>query len=306
MKIYTFCDEKSALLIDGENIGVTDCNLGVFEHSGKKISLQYIPQNYERKTVSRYFETLCAYNARDLKVLPFYDSFLIVPAFRCEMSEKSAVLFYEKFEEAPLSVTVFEDAVTKLIIDYQNEVFFFDADGFFSKSKITVNLCGNILLCVAENGKNKLLYAFSLDKNRGTVKMKYKGKIHELIIEDDITIIKNPATIAGLSIYEKYDLNDFTLKERTTQTKSGLYEINKNLLCFSFLEEILYKGDYTRYLSRALKSNYACIPEFFDNFLFYLPFAYKNACHAVLVYESAAKCVVFQTDNGLISDFAFL
>ncbi len=307
MNLHIVSNEKCAVSVGGEQIGTADCNLKTFFHSGKNLLIEFTPLNGKFCKVSHFFDCVKKNKFSDLKVLPLGNDFLFIPLFKkkCEKNIKAEA--YKYFENEGFSATILTDGYPKLIFNFSKDVYMFAINDFYSFTDISFNVVKNTFLILAEKYRQKYLTAFRLNGESRPQKV-FDGEISALNIQNqnEICITKSPATIAGLTVMQSFDSHSFNPLTQTASRKIDFYELNKNLLCYSFLEELSLGGDYKQYLSSALKNSSGIIPDFIGEFMFYIPLFYKNDYCAVLVYENQAKTLLFNTDNGLIADFSFL
>ena len=307
MNLYIISNEKCAVSVGGEQIGTADCNLKTFSHTGRNLLVEFTPLRSDFCKVSHYFDYVKKNNFSDLSVLSLGNDFLFMPLFKKECKKIVKAEAYANFENEGFSATILTDGYTKLIFNFPKDVYIFLINDFYSFAEISFNVVNNTFLISAKKNEKKYLTAFKLNGESRPKKL-YDGEISAINIQNqnEICITKNPATIAGLTIMQSFDSNSFSLITQTISRKIDFYELNKNLLCYSFLEEVLFGGDYKQYLSQDLKNSSEIIPDFFGKFMFYIPFCLNNSYYAVLVYDSFAKTLLFSTDNGLITDFSFL
>ncbi len=307
MNLYIVSNEKCAVSVGGEQIGTADCNLKIFFHPGRNLLIEFTPLSGEFCKVSHFFDCVKKNNFSDLSVMPLGNDFLFMPLFKKKCGKNVKVEAYEYFENEGFSATILTDGYPKLIFNFSKDVYMFAINDLYSFAEISFNVVNNTFLISAKKNGQKFLTVFRLNGESRPQKV-YDGEIFSLNIQNqnEICITKSPATIAGLTVMQSFDSDSFNLLNQTVSRKIDFYELNKNLLCYSFLEEVLFGGDYKQYLSHTLKDSSGIIPDFFGEFMLYIPLFYKDSYYAVLVYENYAKTMLFNTDNGLISDFSFL
>lgn len=303
MRFYFLSKEQCAVKIDGVFMGIIDGNLSYIDHCGHNFLIEFYPEDknyapsslYLRKTESGFLKSALS--------IPAEDGYLIFPLFTVGKSDRMRDIFQKSFQDRRIGVSLIADPYYKIVVATENDYFFIEPKYYSDGAKIDCRLSGDLLF-LQIGGRHTYLYVFSVAHK---VKPLYSEEVSGVEYSDCITITKKPVGATGCKIIEKYSVTDFSLIEKKFERTRSVYALPKELIPFAFLEELRHGGDFSEYLSRALKPDNGLIARFFGNFMFFIPYVSADEIRAALVYEDKVETVSFTlSDDNSIVDFAFV
>jgi len=304
MYLYVISKEKCAVGINGTIVGTADGNVRRFRHCGKNLTISFIPDDKNFTPSLAYFPKVRTGYFGDVMCVKTPDGYLIFPLFGLTSSQNVKKIFGKSFPDKRTTVLISADPFYKITI-------LSDSD-FFLRKPLYLCDCADID-CKMEND---LLFLRITSKYDHLYVFDCKDRIKELAAEeirsldftkDSVTVTKKPVGLTGCFIKETHSLNDYSVLQKTRERNRPVYMQPKELLPCAFLDELKADGDYADFLSASLKNSKELIPEFFGDFLFYIPFFTNGNLRVALVYDTEVKQISFTLDaGGAISDFAFI
>lgn len=303
MRFYFLSKEQCAVKIDGVFMGIIDGNLSYTNHCGHNLLIEFYPADknyapsalYLSKPESGFFKSALS--------IPAEDGYLIFPLFTVGKSNRMRDIFQKSFQDRRIGVSLIADPYYKIVVATENDYFFTEPKYYSEGAKIDCKFSGDLLF-LQIGGKHAYLYVFSVTHK---VKPLYSEEIASVEYSDCVTVTKKPVGATGCKIIEKYSVNDFSLLEKKFERTRSVYALPKELIPCAFLEELLRGGDFSEYLSRALKPDNGLIARFFGDFMFFMPYVFAGEIRAALVYKDKVETVSFTlSDDNSIVDFAFV
>lgn len=237
---------------------------------------------------------------KNVQIIDLYGDIIIIPTFVLSRN-----LPFEKHRQSThnffgvqTTFSLVTDGVAKLIIatPYQSE----QIDLPFIATDFTIYPCNEKPLFVIEIfARKKVVIVFDL-QNFCTL---FKGVCDSFELDKNLSLTTSYCDICKHTVTNVWEITDsvkLLCKKVTAKQKQFLPEV----LPFAFLEEVRVGGDYSQFLSNALKPNANLCPQFLGEFKHVLPpiLPLQND-KLILTYQKTAKFFSCTISHGKIADF---
>lgn len=302
MRIYVVSHERSALTVNGCFLGTVGGNLQYFEHSGNNLCISFLPNDQNLSCATAFFAKIKVGIHGDLLSVRFHGGYLLFPSFRLKPQNAAKTFYTKTFDDSDVQVRIISDPFYKILVTSGGERYFTLLKYFSPTSKIDCVKKDGLLL-VQVRDVHDYLYIFTAKP----LSLVYASPVKSFDFSGDSLVLTKPKKgVADLIATEIYSSADFSPVSKSVQRLKNPINVPEILRPYAFLDEMPLSSDFKDYLCGDIKKNARLIPEFFDKYLFYIPFLKNDKPYAALVYDDRAEVVSFTTTDGLISDFSFV
>lgn len=302
MRIYVVSRERGALTVNGCSLGTVDGNLQYFEHDGNNLCVSFLPNDQNLTPTVAFFAKIKEGFFGTLLSVRFYEGFLLFPSYSLKPQNAAKTLYAKAFDDIDLQVRIITDPFYKLFVTFGGERYFTLLKYFSPTSEVDCVKKDGLLL-VHIRDLHDYLYIFTTLP----LSLVYASSVKHFDFSGDSLVLTKPTKGVGcLSVTEIYSSADFSPVSKSFNRLKNPINVPEILRPYAFLDELSAKGDFKDYLCGDIKKNAGLIPEFFDKYLFYIPFLKSRKPHAALVYDDRAEVASFTMTDGLISDFSFV
>lgn len=302
MRIYVVSHERSALTVNGCFLGTVGGNLQYFEHSGNNLCISFLPNDQNLAPATAFFARIKVGLHGNLLSVRFQGGFLLFPSFQLKPQNAAKTFYTKTFDDSDVQVRVISDPFYKILVTSDGERYFTLLKYFSQTSKIDCAKKDGLLL-VQVRDAHDYIYIFTAKP----LALVYASPAQRFDFSgNSLVLTKRKKGIADLITTEIYSSASFSPISKSIERLKNPINVPEILRPYAFLDEIPLSSDFKDYLCGDIKKNARLIPEFFDKYLFYIPFLKSGKPYAALVYDDRAEVVSFTMTDGLISDFSFV